>query len=106
MRGAARLNPSRKAYYGPLPRQRHHYGGWYTMTEENRPLISPMGPDGAFMNCALSGYGTMAACAGGALCANWVAQAPLPACDRKFSLSRYDDPTLIATLRAANRGIL
>jgi len=106
LRGAAQLYPSRKAYYGPLPRQRHHYGGWYTMTEENRPLIGPMGPDGAFMNCPSSGYGTRAACAGGALCASWVAQAPLPAYARKFSLSRYDGPTLIATLRAANRDIL
>ena len=57
---------------------RHHYGGWYTMTVENWPLIGPMGPEGAFMNCAHSGFGTMAACAGGELCAAWTADAPLP----------------------------
>ena len=68
LRGAARLNPTLKVYYGRLPRNTHHYGGWYTMTEENWPLIGPMGPEGAFLNCAHSGFGTMAACAGGDPC--------------------------------------
>ena len=43
LRGAARLNPALKAYYGQLPRNMHHYGGWYTMTEENWPLIGRYG---------------------------------------------------------------
>ena len=46
------------------------------MTDVNWPLIGPMGPEGAFMNCAQSGFGTMAACASGELCATWVAGAP------------------------------
>ena len=106
LRGAARLNPSLRGYFGRLPRRRHHYGGWYTMTGENWPLIGPMGPEGAFMNCALSGFGTMAACAGGELCAAWVAGAPLPGYAREFSLQRYRDPELMSLLSTLNRGVL
>ncbi|AXT34470.1 FAD-binding oxidoreductase [Phaeobacter sp. LSS9] len=106
LRGAARLNPSLKAYYDNLPRTMHHYGGYYTMTEENWPLIGPMGPKGAFMNAALSGYGTMAATGSGELTAAWVADGELPAYAQKFSLERYDDEVFMTKLRASNRGIL
>ena len=106
LRGAARLNPSLKAYYGQLPRNMHHYGGWYTMTTENWPLIGPMGVEGAFMNCALSGFGTMSACAAGELCAAWVAESELPSYASEFSLSRLHDVSLMAHLKACNKGIL
>ena len=46
LRGASRLQPSLKAYYGKLPPRRIHYGGWYNMTKENR-LIGPMQIEGA-----------------------------------------------------------
>ena len=55
LRGASRLHPGLIKYVlhdFPRKQDRHHYGGWYTMTEENWPLIGPMGPEGAFMNCA------------------------------------------------------
>ncbi len=106
LRGAARLNPSLKAYYGQLPRNMHHYGGWYTMTAENWPLIGPMAVDGAFMNCALSGFGTMSACAAGELCAAWVADAELPTHAHDFSLGRHDNAALMEQLEACNKGIL
>ena len=106
LRGASRLNPSLERYLGNMPNRRHHYGGWYTMTAENWPLIGPMGPEGAFMNCAHSGFGTMAACAGGELCAAWVADAPLPAYAREFSLQRYRDANLMSLLAKLNRGVL
>lgn len=106
LRGAARLNPGLKAYYGQLPRGMHHYGGWYTMTEENWPLIGPMGPEGAFMTCALSGYGTMAACAAGELCAAWMSGGTLPDYAQGFALSRYQDAALMAALAEADRGLL
>ncbi len=106
LRGAARLNPSLKRYYGALPRGMHHYGGWYTMTEENWPLIGKMGPKGAFMNVALSGFGTMAACASGELCAAWVAEAALPSYARAFSLDRYQDKALMQVLSRSSRGLL
>ena len=91
LRGAASLNQSLKAYYGQLPRNMHHYGGWYTMTTENWPLIGPMGVEGAFMNCALSGFGTMSACAAGELCAAWVTESELPFYASDFSLYRLND---------------
>lgn len=78
-----------KAYYGKLPRQMHHYGGYYTRTEDNWPLIGPMGPDGTFMATALSGHGTMGACATGELAAAWIAGAVLPDYARAFSLERF-----------------
>jgi hypothetical protein len=41
LRGAARLNPALKAYYGTLPKNTRHYGGYYTLTDENWPLVAP-----------------------------------------------------------------
>lgn len=89
LRGAARLNPALKAYYGRLPRQMHHYGGYYTRTADNWPLIGPMGPEGAFMATALSGHGTMGACATGELAAAWIAGSALPDYAQPFSLARF-----------------
>lgn len=90
LRGAARLNPALRRYYGRLPRQMHHYGGFYTRTDDNWPLIGPMGPAGAFMAVGLSGHGTMAACATGELTAAWITGNPLPDYARAFSLQRYE----------------
>ena len=76
------------------------------MTEENWPLIGGMGPEGAFMNCAMSGFGTMTACASGELCAATICEARLPSYAEAFSLARYEDLTQIDKLRASNKGIL
>jgi len=106
LRGASRLQPSLKAYYGKLPPRRIHYGGWYNMTKENWPLIGPMQIEGAFMNCAMSGFGTMASCAAGELCANWIAGAALPSYANGFSLNRYDNVQLMRKLQSASKGVL
>ena len=107
LRGASRLNPRLKEYYGRLPRQITHYGGYYTMTKENWPLIGPMRTKGAFIAGALSGFGTMAACATGALCAAWVHGTELPDFARSLALSRYDDENLMGRLLVdANTGVL
>jgi len=106
LRGASRLNPTLKNYIGKLPRSMHHYGGWYKMTTENWPLIGPMEIEGAYMNCAMSGFGTMAACAAGELCAGWVVDAELPQYAREFSLERYSDDALMQLLESCNKGIL
>ncbi len=106
LRGAARLNPKLRGYYGRLPRSMHHYGGCYTMTEENWPLIGKMGLENAYMNCAYSGFGTMAACAGGELCASWIAGSELPQYARGFSLDRYNDEVLMQSLHAGAKGVL
>jgi hypothetical protein len=37
LRGASRLNPLLERYCEDFPRKLHHYGGWYSMAEENWP---------------------------------------------------------------------
>jgi D-arginine dehydrogenase len=107
LRAASRLNPSLKEYYGRLPRERVHYGGYYTMTRENWPLIGRMRTDGAFVIGALSGFGTMAACAAGELCAKWIAGAARPGYADKLSLARYEDEELMTELiGAGSKGVL
>ena len=107
LRGASRLNPRLKQYYGRLPRQITHYGGYYTMTKENWPLIGPMKTEGAFVAGALSGFGTMAACATGALCASCVRGATRPEFAERLSLSRYDDENFMLQLQdRAGTGVL
>lgn len=107
LRGAARLNPSLKQYYGHLPRSASLYGGYYTMTEENWPLIGPTSVDGVFVAGALSGFGTMAACGTGRLIASWVAGEELPDYAWAMSPKRYEDAGFMDQLRADNRrGIL
>jgi len=107
LRAAARAQPALRAYYGHLPRAMSHYGGFYTMTEENWPLVGPMSVEGAFVAGAFSGFGTMAACAAGELCAAWVlGEAPT---DDAIALSplRFEDAALMSGLRGgASRGIL
>lgn len=107
LRGAARLNPALKTYYGRLPRNMTHYGGFYTMTDENWPLIGPMGIDGAFLVGALSGFGTMAACAAGQLCAAWATGRRLPEYANSLSLARYENAALMQELSSLqSKGVL
>ena len=107
LRGASRLHAGLAAYIGRLPRGAHHYGGYYVMTPENWPLIGPMATPGAFAAGALSGFGTMAACATGALCAAWAAGGTLPDYAPALSLARYGDATLMAEIAAlSSRGVL
>ncbi|MGI4801565.1 MAG: hypothetical protein ACRYF2_16890 [Janthinobacterium lividum] len=56
---------------------------------------------------ALSGFGTMAATATGALCAAWIADADRPDYAQPLSLARHDDAALMADLRQrTTRGVL
>ena len=107
LRGASRLTPGLQAYIGRLPRGARHYGGYYTMTPENWPLIGPMRTPGAYMAGALSGFGTMAAAATGSLCAGWMSGSALPDYARSFTLDRYADLRLMAELKAStSKGVL
>jgi glycine/D-amino acid oxidase-like deaminating enzyme len=106
LRGASRLNPGLKAYFGRLTRGMRHYGGWYTRTEDNWPLVGPMGPHGAFMCVGLSGFGTMMACAVGELTAAWVTDAPLPDYAASFSKQRLEDPSIVPDISAVGAGLL
>lgn len=107
LRGAARLNPALKAYYGELPRDLYHYGGYYTLTEENWPLIGAMEVAGTYVAGALSGFGTMAACVAGDLCARHVLALEMPEFSGVLAPQRYEDAALMAELKAmSSRGIL
>ncbi|MBT8142827.1 MAG: FAD-binding oxidoreductase, partial [Gammaproteobacteria bacterium] len=106
IRGASNLNPALKHYLDKMPSKMTHYGGYYCMTEENWPLIGPLGVENAFVVGALSGFGTMAACAAGELCANWVLNADLADYAKDLSLYRYSDEKLMKNIRTANKGVL
>ncbi len=107
LRGAARLNPALEVYLERLPDKMVHYGGYYTMTDENWPLIGPMNPPGTYVVGAMSGFGTMAACAGGELCARWALGAPLPSFANALSLQRHTDLTQMSEIHAlSSRGVL
>ena len=107
LRAASRLHPSLAPYIGHLPRNAVHYGGAYTMTPENWPLIGPMRTPGAFLAGALSGFGTMSACAAGALCAAWITGAALPHYARSLSPARFGDAALMAELAGQrSKGVL
>jgi glycine/D-amino acid oxidase-like deaminating enzyme len=107
LRAASRLQPALAQYLGALPRDRVHYGGFYPMTKENWPLIGAARTSGVFLTTALSGYGTMSACAAGDLCARAVVGAPSPAFANVLSLARYENKALMDELEnAENRGLL
>lgn len=107
MRGAMALNPALGQYIESFPSRCTHYGGYYSMTRENWPLIGPLGVDGAFVTGALSGFGSMSACAAGVLCASWIAGTDLPSYASQLSLARYDDKDLMADIEnSGHNGIL
>jgi len=78
-----------------------HYGGFYPMTKENWPLIGAAQTPGVFLTAALSGCGTMSACAAGDLCARAAVGAPVPFFAGALSLARYEDKGLMGELESA-----
>ncbi|HAJ35303.1 MAG TPA: FAD-dependent oxidoreductase [Chloroflexi bacterium] len=92
LRGMTTLVPGLAAYLKKLPKS-YVDGGYYTKTQENRPLIGPLPVEGAYIFAALSGFGLMAACAGGELLAAHMTGSALPVYAPAFLLSRYEDPT-------------
>jgi glycine/D-amino acid oxidase-like deaminating enzyme len=61
---------------------------------------------GAFVAGALSGFGTMAACATGALCAAYVTGNPVPDYAKSLTFDRYADAALMAELAGLSKGSL
>lgn len=90
LRGMTTLAPGLSTYLERLPKT-YVDGGYYTKTQENRPLIGPLPVEGAYIFGALSGYGLMAACAGGELLAAHVTGGTLPSYAPAFLPSRYAD---------------
>jgi glycine/D-amino acid oxidase-like deaminating enzyme len=107
IRGAAEFIPSLRPYVSTPPTRFSHYGGYYAMTEENWPLIGPLDNEGAFVIAALSGFGSMSACAAGKLCATHICGGALPDYAADLSLDRLTNPALLAQLEASgNKGLL
>ncbi len=107
LRGAARLVPALKGYYDRLPSMNSSHGGYYTMTDENLPIIGPLQTEGVFVVAALSGFGTMASCSAGELCAQRIEGALLPAYAKHLSLERYGDEEFMKALTlSGDRGVL
>ncbi len=101
LRGLARMLPRMKEYFDRMPRPQLD-GGYYTRTRENRPLIGPMGIEGAYMIGALSGYGIMSACGAGELLASHVTGTTLPSYAAPLQLSRYQDSEYTKQLEGWN----
>jgi glycine/D-amino acid oxidase-like deaminating enzyme len=99
MRGMVKLAPGLAPYLDRLPPMTVD-GGYYTKTEENRPLVGPLPVSGAYVNAAHSGFGLMAAPAAGELLAAHITGSDLPAYAAAFALSRYEDPAYRERLAA------
>ncbi|MGD8553589.1 MAG: FAD-dependent oxidoreductase [Anaerolineales bacterium] len=91
LRGLATMLPALKAYFDAPPKP-YLDGGYYTKTQENRPLAGPLAVPGAWIHGALSGYGLMAAPACGELLAKHICGDTLPEYAPWFVLERYEDP--------------
>ncbi|MFK7733517.1 MAG: NAD(P)/FAD-dependent oxidoreductase [Pseudomonadales bacterium] len=107
MRGASILQPSLRPYVSDFPSRFSHYGGYYSMTKENWPLIGPLDGSGAFVLGALSGFGSMASCGAGSLIAKQITNKDLPVYAHNLGLGRYSDAHLMNELaNSPSRGIL
>ena len=91
IRGLCRMLPGMSAYLERMPKP-YTDSGYYTKTQENRPLAGALPVPGGYLLGAMSGYGIMASAALGELTAAAVAGAPLPEYAPAFSLERYQDP--------------
>ena len=91
LRGMSTMIPGLTAYFDRIPKCVVD-GGYYTKTQENRPLIGPLPVEGAYIIGALSGYGLMASSAAGELLAAHITGGRLPPYALALRLERYHDP--------------
>jgi glycine/D-amino acid oxidase-like deaminating enzyme len=97
IRGLGRILPGMRGYLERMPRPSVD-GGYYTKTQENRPLAGPLGVQGAYIIGAASGYGIMAAAGLAELVAGHISGGELPGYAPLFSLQRYEDASYQALL--------
>lgn len=96
LKGASTFIPELAVYENDIPTPIIRYGGYYTRTKENWPLIGPTKKANVFVIGALAGYGTMSACAAGELCAKYIdRQEDLPTYAPFFHPLRYDNLDMI-----------
>ena len=91
LRGLNVMLPGLRPYLDVMPKT-FVDGGFYTKTQENRPLIGTMPVSGSYVMGAFSGFGIMAACGAGDLLALQITGGVLPEYARAFSLDRFQDP--------------
>lgn len=94
LKGASRFIPDLAAYAEEMPSPLIEYGGYYTRTKENWPLIGATEIENVYVIGALAGFGTMTACAAGELCAKELLGTSLPWYAPYFSPKRYDDSVM------------
>ena len=97
LRGMSVMVPGLAQYFERMPGL-YLDGGYYTKTEENRPLIGPLPVPGMYTAGAFSGFGIMASLGAGELLAQHICGAPLPAYAGRLTLARYEDPQYRALL--------
>ena len=95
LKGASRFIPALKAYAENIPTPIIEYGGYYTRTEENWPLVGPSSVENVHIIGALAGFGTMAACAVGELCAQYITEKEVPWYAEYFHPNRYNNPKIM-----------
>lgn len=105
MKGLATMIPGLAPYLNGLPEHTVD-GGYYTKTQENRPLVGPCGPSGFNVVCGFSGFGVMVASAAGDLAARHITRAPLPDYADDFVLGRYERPEYMEMIAALGSGQL
>lgn len=94
LKGASRFIPELKHYSENMPTPLIEYGGHYTRTKENWPLIGPTRLEDVYVIGALAGFGTMTACAAGELCTAYLTNKTLPDYAPFFHPERYADPKM------------
>ncbi len=97
LRGISTMIPGLGSYIERLPRP-YIDGGYYTKTDDNRPLAGPLAIEGAFVHGALSGYGLMASAATSELVALHISGGELPTYAGAFHPARFDDPDYLAKI--------
>ncbi|HJS27988.1 MAG TPA: FAD-binding oxidoreductase [Anaerolineales bacterium] len=90
LRGICNMLPGMEAYLERLPKPGLD-GGYYTKTQENRPLACPMAIEGTYLIGALSGFGIMASQGLGELLAQLILGTDIPEYAPAFDLRRYQD---------------
>ena len=105
LRGLTAMIPGLSVYQDRIPPFTVD-GGYYTKTEENRPLIGPAGPRGLHLVAGLSGFGVMVAAAAGDLVAAHICDQRLPNYAGAFLLSRYDDSDYLESVATGDSGQL
>ena len=105
MRGLTTMVPGLEAYLDRLPESVVD-GGYYTRTNENRPLIGPSGIDGIHLLAGYSGFGVMVSAGGADLLAAHITGSQLPDYASAFLLSRYEDPEYTSSVSGLEDGQL